>query len=973
MFKKSRVSSAVLVVLGGSFVLGAQPALAQSTERVEITGTRIRTPGVISNSPISSLSADELNVTQPTAVEEVVRTLPAAVPAIGQNTNNGSGGGATIDLRGLGTNRSLVLVNGRRMVPFNLDGAVDTNSIPIALLERIDVVTGGASAVYGADAVAGVVNFVLKKNFKGFELGATTGVSGEGDAKRWRTDATFGASLDNGRGNVALSIGKTSTDQLNQDQREIGLAALSSTTGARSGSGTDVPSQFTISGLGTRQIDPATGLLVAPGAGFNFNPANLFVTPLDRQQFTALGNYVINERAEVYGELFHTRSDVRQELASSGTFNNVFQVPIGNPYMPQGMRSQVCAALLGVELAKPAASQNAALIAAMQPAACVAGNSFLVPLTIGRRLVELGPRLGNFENKTSQFTLGVKGSITDTWSYDAYFARGEADQVRTLGNWGSLSKVRQALNAVSTTSCVDSSNGCVPLNVWGAAGSVTPAMINFMNLSSTQLQSVEQEVMAATVTGDLGKARSPWAKSPINVAIGLERREMTAGNKSDASSQIQGEVLGTGAPLPDRSGTVTFKEGFVEMLAPIVEGMPGAHSLVLEAGFRASEFKTTSSQNYNTHKIGGEWSPIKGLRIRGMAQRATRAPGINELFRPQTSGLSNLAVDPCQLALVNQAQANTAGTLSNLCRLTGVPVSQIGSLSPPSAGQINQLSGGNPDLGPEIADTETIGFVFEPAAVPGLLVSLDYYKIDLAKTISNASTTDILTQCYGATANPTFAFNASCALIFRDPTNGSFNGVGAKGVFTALSNLGTLNTAGYDIAVHYRLPLKNVGLNPKWGQVDLSLAYNQVDKLMFQATPASINRNCNGFYSVACGNAFGSPNFKYKFTQRGAWTMGNFALSYSWRRLSSAIEEPIDASFLPQYSRIKAYDYVDVGGSWTVNKNLKLTLSIANLFDKAPPNVGSTIGTTSTNHGNTFPATYDTVGRYFTLGATAKF
>ena len=954
MLKMTKVRQCVLLAFGGAAAATAMPTLAQT---VEITGSRIRTIDAVSNSPISSISSSELNSTQPVAVEEVVKTLPAMVPAVGPGTNNGSGGGATIDLRGLGTARSLVLINGRRMVPFNLDGAVDTNTIPIALLERVDIVTGGASAVYGADAVAGVVNFITRKNFKGVEVFSSYGVSGEGDAKRWRADVTLGTSLDSGRGSVVLSIGRTSTDPLNQDKRPIGLAAISSTTGNPQGSNTDVPAQFDglPGGLGLRQINPVTGLFEAVGPGFNFNPQNYYVTPMDRQQFTALANYVISDRAEVYAEVFHTRSDVAQNLASSGTFFNSFTVPIGNPYIPAAARQQLCTAF------------------AIAAADCVVGGTTPMTLSIGRRMVELGPRIGNFENKTSQFTLGLKGSINPTWGYDAYYSRGEADQARTLGNWGSLSKVRQALDAVSTTACRNTANGCVPLNVFGAAGSITPAMIKFINLSSLQLQNVEQEVMSLSFTGDLGKLRSPMAKSPISVAVGVEGRRMFAGNKSDSASQIQGEVLGTGAPLPDRSGTVTFKEGFVEVLAPIVQGKPFAHSVAIEAGFRASEFTTTTATSYNTHKIGGEWAPVKGLRFRGMVQSATRAPNINELFRPQTSGLSNLAVDPCQGVSINAAQANTPGTLSNLCRQTGVPLGQIGLLSPPSAGQINNLSGGNPALGPEIADTQTLGVIWEPEQVPGLSMSVDFYRIDLSKTISSASTTDILTQCYNAAANPTFAFNASCALIFRNPNNGSFNGADARGVFTALSNLGTINTSGVDIAVNYRLPLQNLGIDRKWGRLDLGLAMNQVERLKFQATPASIDRDCNGYYSVACGNAFGSPNFKRKFTQRTNWSFGDVALNYSWRHQSAVIEEPRDAAFLPAFSSIKSYNYVDVGGSLQASKNVRLNVSIANLFDTKPPAIGNTIGTTGTNSGNTYPQSYDVVGRYFTVGATVKF
>lgn len=962
MFHRSKLSRAALVAIGGTTLLSMTAALAQT---VEITGTRIRSADVVSNSPVSTVTAAELNATQPAAVEEVIKNLPTAVPTMGPGMNNGSTGGARIDLRGLGSGgtsgapRTLVLLNGRRLVPFDRFGYVDTNTIPVALLDRVEVVTGGASAVYGADAVAGVVNFITKRNYNGVELSGVYGISDESDAKRWRTDLTLGTNLADGKGSVMLGIGRTKTDPLTQGARPIGSVGLSSTTGAPSGSGTDVPSQFLSlpGGLGTRQIDPATGQLVAPGAGFNFTPQNYYITPMDRTQFSAFGNVVINENAEVYGEVLYTRSDVVLNLASSGTFFNTYNVPIGNPFIPAAARQQLCTAF------------------AISAADCVVGNTRTVPLSIGRRFTEFGPRVNDYENKSSRFTLGVKGSIFGSWGYDAYYAKSEADQVSTRLGWGSLSKVRQALNSVSTTSCIDTSNGCVPLNVFGAEGSITPAMLKFINLNALQQTAVEQDVLAASVNGDIPAAKSPLAKSGLSLALGIESRREKMSTRADAPSGIQGEVLGTGAPLPDRTGEISLKEGYLEAIMPLVQGKPGVQSLALEAGYRSTEFSVRGAGNktYDTYKFGGEYAPIKGLRVRAMQQKATRSPTINELFAPQTSGLSNLAVDPCQGNRINAAEANTPGTLSNLCRLTGVPANQIGQLSAPSAGQINNLSGGNDQLGPEEADTTTLGIVFSPDAVPGLTVSVDYYKIDIDKAISAPSTTDVLNGCYDATLNPGLGFSSSCALIFRNPLNGTFNGAEARGVFTASSNLGRFRTAGYDIAVNYRLPLRNVGLAPKWGTLDIGLTLNKVDKLEFQATPASVNRNCNGFYSVACGNAFGEPNFKHKFSQRTSWTVGDFRVGYNWRRLSSVIEEPGGTNFLERFASIKAYDYVDLDAAWNVTKNLRLSLSVANAFDKKPPNVGATIGTTSGNSGNTFPQVYDVVGRYFSFGATMKF
>ncbi|WP_426177443.1 TonB-dependent receptor domain-containing protein [Massilia sp. TWR1-2-2] len=957
-------------MFSGSVLVGmavvAQPLYAQEKmEVVQVTGTRITTPGTISNSPISSITAEEIKTSQPIAVEEFFKGLPAAVPAVGPGTNNGTGGGATIDLRGLGTNRTLVLINGRRLVPFNLGGTVDTNSIPIALLSRVDLLTGGASVVYGADAVSGVVNFNLKRNFTGVDLTTSYGATTEErDTKRRRTDLTIGANLADNRGNVVLSVGKTVADPLTQGARPYGVTSLSSTTGAPSGSGTTVPSAFqTSKGVGGTdaltgafQINPTTGALVQPVVAYNFNPANYYVTGLDRTQATALGNFKINNHAEAYAELFYTNSKVASTLASTGTFGNTFNVPIGNPYIPAAARQQLCERR-GI----PAAS-------------CVEGNPTLVPLLVNRRITELGPRFNDFDNKTLQFTIGLKGEIAYDWTYDAYWSRGNADQVQVRRNWGSLAKVGQALNALNKTTCVNTANGCVPLNVFGAEGSITPAQAGFINQSALLLQSVQQDVAAVSFSGDLGERLvSPFARAPIALSVSLEHRKLGANTQSDGASQVQGEVLGTGAPTPDRSGQFTMKEYAVEAAVPLVADKPFIKSLGVELGYRQTEFATAgASSDYGSWKVGTNWAPIQSLRFRAMVQKATRAPNVNELFAPLVTGLSNLAVDPCQGNRVNQGAANTPGTLSNLCRLTGVPLGDIGTLTPPSAGQINNLSGGNPALGPEEAKTKTLGFVWEP--VPKLALTVDYYKINIEKAISSPSTTDILEGCYNPALNPSLTLNASCALVGRNTINGSFNGVESKGVQTPQSNLGKQSTSGIDLNIAYRMSTAALGLDPKFGNLDLSLGVNQVQSFRIFPTPTSLDRDCLGYYSVACAGAnSGAPNYKRKFNQRTNWTVGAFSLGYNWRYVSAVIEEPIGPVFLPLYSAIDAYHYVDMSGVWRVNKNLRLNVSVNNLANKKPPVVGSTIGSTGSNSGNTFPQSYDAVGRYITFGASLTF
>ena len=338
MFKKSKVATGVLAALGGVLLVGSMPAWSQ--ERIEVTGSRIKSVGNTSSSPISSVGKVDIDTTQPVAVEELVRGLSAAYPALGPGVNNGSNGTAQVDLRGLGANRTLVLVNSKRFVPTRLDGVVDTNNVPVSLLERVDIVTGGASAVYGADAISGVVNFVTKRNFTGVEGTTLYSVSEKSDARRYKNDLTIGADLAEGRGNVALHVGTTRTEALRLGDRDYSGTVISSATGLPGGfSGTSAPAVF--SGMpspinGSRVIDATTGLFRAavtsgPPDGYNTNPLNYFETPLTRTQATALGRFSINEYAEAYAEIFFTRSNVTLNLAPSGSFGAALNIPIGNP------------------------------------------------------------------------------------------------------------------------------------------------------------------------------------------------------------------------------------------------------------------------------------------------------------------------------------------------------------------------------------------------------------------------------------------------------------------------------------------------------------------------------------------------------------------------------------------------------------------------------------------------------------------
>jgi len=961
MFKRTKISTGVLMALGGTLLAGAQPAWAQ--ERVEITGSRIKSIGNESSSPITSVGKADIDTTQPVAIEELVRSLPSAYPAIGPAMNNGSTGIASIDLRGLGSNRTLVLFNGKRMVPANLFGVVDTNNVPVSLIDRVDLVTGGASAVYGADAVSGVVNFVMKRNFTGVEATTLYSVSDKGDAKRYKNDLTLGANLADGRGNVAVHIGTTRTNPLKLGERDYANTVISSTTGNPGGySGTSVPAIW--SGMpspinGSKVIDSTTGLLRAavssgPPDGYNTNPPNYFETPLTRTQATALGRFRINDYAEAYTEIFYTRSNVTLNLAPSGTFGVALNIPIGNPYITDPVRQQLCAAY-GIS------STN-----------CVAGNATEFRANIARRFVEAGPRVYTYDNTTIQYTAGLRGDIPylDSWSYDAYYQSGKSNQLQQTANGFSNSKLQQAVRALNTTTCTVTTGGCVPVNLFGAAGSITQEMLNYLSIPTFATTEVRQDVISASASGEVGIARSPMAKNPLNLALGLETRKVFGGNKSDAVIQTQGELLGSGAPTPDRSGELKFNEYYVEAVLPLVQNLPGVQALNIEGGYRSTDFKTSAgtSQTYGSWKGGLDWSPIKGLRFRGEQQRATRAPNVNELYQPVTTGLATLAVDPCQGTKIVAADAGVAGTLTNVCQQTGVPVAQIGSVAAPSSSQINNTAGGNPSLGPEKADTTTLGFVWDPGFVENLSLSVDFWKIKIAEAVSSATAGQVISGCYDPTLNPGFAYNVFCQAIQRDALNGGLNGVGSKGVITQQSNLGAYNFSGVDVGVTYRMPLSMVGA-PTWGRLDMSLALSHLNKADFKSLPTVATLEQSGYYGVDVG----PPYAKTKFAQRTTWTVGDFSLGYNWRYIGSTQVQQVNTGYQPQFTTIKAYNYFDLNGTWQAMKNLKLSMTVNNAFDKDPPLVGTGIGPGSSNFGNTFPSVYDVIGRRYTLSATAAF
>ncbi len=962
------------------------PAYAQdvedSAETVEdvaggnaiiVTGSRINNPNLTASSPVSVVTAEQIELRQAITVDDFLREVPGITPSIGANVNNGNGGSTFVNLRGIGANRTLVLLNGTRIVPEGLGGLTNIDIIPVALLERVDVLTGGAGALYGADAIAGVVNFITKRNFAGVDASATQQITEQGDGSVFRADLTIGGNFDDGRGNATLSVGYTNRESVSQGARPFGQFNINSTTGNAGGSSTTVPSVINVPGTtsGTLQISEDGNSLVPFNRPFNFNPQNVFQIPLEQYRLFGSANYEIFDGLEVYSEALFTQSTSRTIIASSGTFRNVIATPLSNPFLPASIRNQICgldtsAAVPGVQRLLTQAQCDAGAVA-LTPSD---PNFQAVDIDFGRRFVEFGPRINESETQLWQIKAGFRGAITDTLNFDVFGVYGESEiDSRQSGN-GLLSRLEQSVFSSNPNSCIDPSNGCVPINLFGPAGSIGENVRVFLDTGNSSGTETSLGQIQGFISGDFGFA-VPSAVNPVSIVIGGEYREYTAANASDLLSQTPDEVLGNGAANPDVSGSYDVSEVFGELVVPLIED-GFIHEASLQLAGRISDYSTTGTEY--TWKAGGTISPVDGFTIRGNYQRVTRAPNIGELFAPAVTGLDNFDSDPCAGA----APVGNAA-LRAVCIGQGAPASSIGNIIVDPAGQVNVTTGGNPNVSAETADTWTIGAVFTPDFVPGLSISADYYNINLTDSITTPTVDSVFSGCFGTqfrTAPAVTAASATdpaCTGIGRSTATGNLFGAASitPGIPLTFSNLGQIQTDGIDVSVNYQRDLGFAGLT-------LNFLGNWTNSNTFDADvtdPANAIFECSGFFGTNCGSII--PEFS--FTQRTTFSIEGFDASFLWRYIDGVdLERSVfnaqgQAPFLDAFESIGAESYFDLTLRWQATENFAFTLAAINLFDNSPQVVGSTIGSTAFNSGNIFPSTYDPLGRRYSVTGRITF
>jgi iron complex outermembrane recepter protein len=950
-------TGAAPVVIG--IAMMSTPAFAQNDElaaatanqpSIVVTGTRITNPNLEQSSPIQVVGQDEIDYRQATNAEELIGELPGIAPGTNSSVNNGSNGTSTLNLRNIGSTRSLVLLDGTRLVPSTIASQTDLNIIPVALVERVEVITGGASSVYGADAISGVANFVLRRDFEGLEAAFTFGINERGDGERIRGDVTLGANFDDGRGNASLSIGYQEVDDVLQASR---LISQNATFGGNAlGSGTSVPTRFN-----GRQVDPAGQTLVPTYNTFNYAPFNYFQTPFERYNIFGTANYEVTPGIEVYTRGMFTNSTVSLQLAPSGLFGDPFALPLNNPFLTDTQVQQICASFaVPIDPVTCTAARNAA-----DPN----DPNYLAPdVIINRRLVEQGPRQTDIVTNQFQLWAGVRGDLSPTISYDVYATYGESQRTTTRTNWGLKSRIEQALVATSTTTCFDASNGCFPINLQGGGPggtNIDPRSVTFFNQPSGFTDSTSLSVVNASLNGTFGETGF-FTETPIGFAVGVEYREYNASRIADVSAGTQDEVLGTGAPAPTFSGGYDVIEGFAELIVPILEDVPGFYSLQAEGGVRVSDYSNTGTST--TWKAGGSWEPFEGFRFRGIYSVSVRSPNIGELFAPVTTGLTPLPVDPC-------AGANPVGnaTLTAICIAQGAPAATIGLIPQPSAAQINATAGGNTNLDVEEATSVTLGLVATPPQVPGLVISVDYFDIEVTGAITTPNPGDILLPCYGANSDGNGTDPAQCANIGRNPLNGSLNGGGETlGLILQLSNLGEINTSGVDFRVNYTMPMS-------FGSINWDLNGTWTDTLTFNANPANplnVTRECVGLYSGNCEPI--TP--EWAFNLRTTVSIDDLVdVSLLWRWIDGVEYERrgLGDGFLDESEAFDAANYFDLTVRSNVSENFDVTLSIFNLLDRDPPKTSSFIGSSSYNSGETYPTTYDALGRRYSVTGRLRF
>jgi iron complex outermembrane receptor protein len=959
---------------------------------IVVTGSRISNPNLTSASPITVVNAAEIKLRGSSRIEDVLNSLPQAFASQSSSVSNGSNGTATANLRNLGDQRTLVLVNGRRLMPgdpVSTSSAADLNVIPASLIKRVDVLTGGASSVYGSDAVGGVVNFVLDDQYEGVSLDTTGGIynhnnrskrfqalsaakgfpapSGQAfDGTQFDINLKVGAGTSDGRGHVVGYMGYRKIGAILQGDRDYSSCGLNVPAAGNEyvcgGSGTGFPANFTLQardGLPRNLTLDSAGNLISGQSLYNANPLNYYQRPDKRYTAGFLANYEVSSAFKPYAEFMFMDDRTVAQIAPSGDFSNTTTLNCNNPLLSAAQVASFCRATnLLTDAGTVAGTTGVPAAVFLNPDGSTYNRA---AVNIGRRNVEGGGRQADLRHTSYRILAGARGDIGKGVSYDVYGQFGSTIFNEVYRNEFSITKTTRALDVIAgpggvptCRSVVDGSDPtCVPLNIFGAAR-ITPEALAYVQQSGFQQGQTKEKIVSGSLTfkGSEYGVQSPFASEGIALNVGAEYREESLSLEVDQAFQ-SGDLAGQGGPTLPISGGYNVKEAFAELQVPLVSDRPFFQELTVNGGFRYSDYSTAGS--VTSYKGELVWAPVRDIRFRGGYNRAVRAPNVQELFVGQSVQIDG-ATDPCAgPAVGGLVNGNTAAQ----CALTGVTAAQFGGIDVNSSDQYNGLIGGNPNLKPEKADTFTAGVIIQPTFLPGFTASVDAFRIKVKDIIGVIGADTIINQCLQT------GDAALCGAINRD-ANGSLYQTTRGFIVDTNVNAGSLTTQGIDASLGYTLRTTNIGT--------FALAANGTYTDKFESDKAGAKFDCAGYFGAQCGY----PQSKWRHSVRLTYTApSGVGLSGNWRYLSKTKFENTSSnadlanSFFPLDASIKAQSYFDLAATVRVEDKFTFRAGANNVFDKSPPILSSTatpIG--SFGNGNTYPGIFEGAGRYLFVGLT---
>ena len=1017
-----RGAIAITLALGAAVSTPTLLAQSESVEEVVVTGSRLTRSNISSSVPLLQIGVEEIQNRGITRIEEIVNLLPNIFVSQTSQVANGASGTSTLNLRGLGAARTLVLMDGKRLPfgsPFTSPPNVDF--IPAALVERVDVITSGASAVYGSDAVAGVVNFITRRDFEGFELNVQSGWrqnpndngfmadvlkrSGIDDpggvtaGEDYLVTATMGINSDDGRGNITAFASYQRQNELLGADRDTGACTLGGrdviscvgSSNFRRFNGTGVPALF-------QQADgtliPLTG---GPEQTYNFGARNHYQRPVERWNFNASGHYELAEDIEAYLDLGFLSNNTTAQIAESASFNRPFQTNCDNPLLaagrgPGGTGRYSFGDFLGTGSGANFVSCNQ-LLADGDPT----NDGVDVRFINSHRNVEGGPRASTYENNMYRFLAGLRGDLADDVNFDVFAQYSRTKGQRISQRDLNFRRVQQALFIVDDGNgnpvCRDSSGGCVPWNIFDRTASgdtlVSNAAVKFIQGVGIVTGETEQIVIGGTIEADLTDRgiSLPWATDGLNGLVGFEYREDSLSRVSDDISQIAGGrgLTGTGGATLPIAGDIDVMEYFVEAELPIIQDAPLARELGVQAGYRFSDYTTAGldpqsqqgtvgSFTADTWFVGASWTPIEDIRLRANFSRAIRAPNVFNLFVGANTGLVDLSTgenglfDPCASGFDTQGNVNVRPTASQAaCARTGATAAQYNAgIEDNPAGQYNLITGGNAQLIAETSETRTFGVVITPTAIEGLSIAIDYFEIEVTDSIGTIPAQASLDGCIaGGPGSETF-----CSLIQRDIfgtlwLSNDAPGGGIAGISEQNANIALLETSGIDANINYSLDFDNLG--------SLSFDYAATFLDTLDETPflGADPIECVNFYAGQCN----LPNPDYRHRLLTTWdTPWDFRVALTWRHVAETTLYGLDleaASRRQEWMNdfLEKRDYIDLAVNYDFNDSLNLRVGINNLLAKDPP-LSTNVGT-GTGNNNTYPGLFDT-SRFIFAGATFR-